>query len=373
MILLILTTICFAQIPPTGAVTAFDCKHQNTTHIMIDLTDVSPCPEPEKDYEPPQDQHVELIQTTSRLPISGYQCNIVRTKVVQRCGHISTNYGSHYPEWERRIRVNPEWCQKAYHSGKLFIPEAGVIPVKQEEPTQYNYFSHGSLDENGNCQHETFTTRGIKYWKSLESVILNIRINRIQGEQDTVGGMVYFKNGLRAPVQNKYLHDELEGTITWEPQEPLCDETVSGVHSGYAKVRKRKEHEGFQNSLVIVEDHHAKRYGGLVVREPVRICREKCYRTQVKDLNICFTRPDRENSFTFRPSFDPTRSSLQTQVAYLHMTTNLGLRSKFSIVNQEICELDRRTRLNQLRDISGANNPHALLDLYGPGHRILAA
>ena len=76
---------------------------------------------------------------------------------------------------------------------------------------------------------------------------------------------------------------------------------------------------------------------------------------------------------TFKASFAPDQINLETQLGYLHTTTNLATSERFALVQSDICLAARRTLFNKIQAISGAHNVYALLDIYGPGHMVYQA
>ena len=63
-----------------GALTAYDCQHQEAAYQAVDLMRPAACPDPEKDYEPARPQRLQLLQVDSRMPVKAYRCQATMSK-----------------------------------------------------------------------------------------------------------------------------------------------------------------------------------------------------------------------------------------------------------------------------------------------------
>ena len=129
------------------------------------------------------------------------------------------------------------------------------------------------------------------------------------------------------------------------------------------------------DSIILVQSNETGQFAGLVLKNVVTLCRVRCFDTQVRGLFVC---PFREGDEplprrSFKNYFSPGRVDLQTQLGYLHTTTNLATAERFALVQSDLCRAARRTLFNKLQAISGAHNIYALLDIYGPGHMVYQA
>ena len=93
--------------PGAMAMSAYDCQDVNTTHIMVDLLEPQPCPDPILDYEKPRPQLVQILQTDTAMPVSATQCIASISKKVTRCGFDSLTYGSKWTVWDLAYEVTP--------------------------------------------------------------------------------------------------------------------------------------------------------------------------------------------------------------------------------------------------------------------------
>jgi len=80
----ILAMLCI--ITGLGTLTVYDCEDPKTKFEAIDLTEPKPCPNPEKDFNPPQAMNIQVIQTDTTYPINTYQCTASVSNKVTKCG-----------------------------------------------------------------------------------------------------------------------------------------------------------------------------------------------------------------------------------------------------------------------------------------------
>ena len=360
--------------PLARAMIAYDCNHPNVTHMSIDLVQPEPWPDPDRDYEPPRKQRVQILQTASALPVQATQCLIAISKKVTRCGFDSLTYGSKWTVWQMAYEVTPKECREAATRGTIKV-EGRPYKVVPNTKAAHRFYSQGSLDNEMNCYHVSGFKSGEHYFtKSYEETLVEITIKVIRGTADTATGQVLFQNNIRANYKDEVARDVLEGTMVWVAEEPECQDTVSELYQGLSLLYRRRE-ENLLESIIIVRNNATDQFAGLVLKAVTSLCRVRCYETQVKGLFVC---PFREGDEplpprAFKDHMSPDRIDLQTQLGYLHTTTNLATADRFALVQTELCRVARRTLYNKLQAISGAHNVYSLLDIYGPGHMVYQA
>jgi len=74
------------------------------------------------------------------------------------------------------------------------------------------------------------------------------------------------------------------------------------------------------------------------------------------------------NEDIFRVSTDTTRVEIQTQMAHMHLTTNMAVYDMFQQLQRNLCLIDHKTLSNKLQAIAGRSSPYSLMDIYGPGY-----
>ena len=358
-----------------GALTAYDCQHQEAAYQAVDLMRPAACPDPEKDYEPARPQRLQLLQVDSRMPVKAYRCQATMSKRVTRCGYDSISYGSLWPVWLQDQPLTPEECRKAVRAEAVTI-EGRVYKAKMDRTQKYRFFSKGFLDDEMDCTPVTgFESGGRWFVRSTEETVLEITLTTVRGTADTATGEVVFTNGIRANYKDLVVRDALEGTMVWQAEEPGCEDTVSEVFNGITDLHRLSNAPNLQGSIILVRNNDTAQFAGLVLKAIATTCGVRCFTTQVKGLIVC---PYREGDeplpkASFKAHFEPGQVDLQTQLGYLHVTTNMAMASRFVQVQTELCQLDRRTLFNKLQAIAGAHNHYALLDLYGPGHQVYMA
>ena len=185
MVLMITTT-------ETESLTDYTCNNPGAASRIIDLTEPAPCADPEQDYEQPQTRTFQVLQTDASIMVEGYQCQITLTKEVTRCGFNSLAYGSTWPAWEMEIEITPQECRDAIKTGRVevrghtFVAEIGRL-------TTSIYFSHGAVDNNGNCQVASFNSEGIYYTNSYERTVTKILITVLRGTTNLADGTRTFE------------------------------------------------------------------------------------------------------------------------------------------------------------------------------------
>jgi len=270
----------------TEAITVYDCGHDNATFEAIDLHEPAACPDPIRDYHPPYNATVQILQTDTELPILGYQCIITITREVTRCGFNSITYGHTTPVWEQAVEVTPEECRKAVEQGDL------VIRVTVGERMDESYFSHGYVDREGNCQTASFESGGEQFEHSYEKTKLSALVRVARGTADIAEGTVTFTSGITARYKDEVLRDAFEGTIVWTADEPPCSSTVSEVYMGDSQVHQRVGARNLAGAILRVTGggRRSDQYAGLVLGEASSVCGAHCWTTQIHGPAPCLPR-----------------------------------------------------------------------------------
>ncbi len=358
-----------------AAIPVYDCEHELATHEIVDLHEAAPCPDPELDYEVPYNATVQVLQTETELPVEGHACHVVLTREVTRCGFNSITYGHSTPIWGQVVEIPPQDCRHAAATGVAKV-DGRAFNATLGVRLDASYFSHGKVDENGNCETESFMSGNLWFDKSYEKTKLQITLRRIRGTADTSTGAVSFHNGLQGRWKDEVLRDAFEGTIVWEAKDPPCDATVSEIYLGRAAIHRRNGAGNVRGAVVMVAGgQRGDQYAGLVVKQPTSLCGAHCYQTQIASVQVCILREGDAPlpPHTFKASFKQAKVGMQTEVGHLHLGTNMRMHARFAEVQGDLCDLDRRVTHSRLQAVAAADNPYALLDTYGPGHEITVA
>ena len=186
---LLLSTLSVVEV---SGLTAYDCQHANTTYQVINSLAPALCPDPERDYEPPRQQWLQLLQIDTKVPVKAHRCRITVSKKVSRCGFNSISYGSLWPVWLKDYPLTPEECRTAVKQqavkveGRMYKAEIRVL-------TQHRFFSKGNLDANMDCTHVSgFESGGQWFTWSTEETVIEAALEVIRGTADTSSGQVLF-------------------------------------------------------------------------------------------------------------------------------------------------------------------------------------
>ena len=168
--------------------------------------------------------------------------------------------------------------------------------------------------------------------------------------------------------------DSFLGTIVWEAEPTECEDSVSEIYFGQAEIRERRgTQDNLADSIIMIRQEQTNQFAGLVVKKPRNKCGMRCHTTQISGILICmfqsWEKPTRRLSF--KSHFDGKSQNIQSQIAFLHITSRLQMYERFTQFSSAMCELERGQLRTKLQALSGGDNSHALLDLYGPGHSVL--
>ncbi len=386
-ILVMLTIIGQGQ-----GLTAYDCKHPNTKHVTLDLTEPGPCPEPTTDYEDPRKEYLQVIRTEVNAAIIGYHCTVSATKTVHQCGHWarpSASYGSHKSQWDQMEDVSKEECWRAVKEkkmnvlGKDYDIEVGTN-LKIITTRYGNRTREGS--GAGDCYSTSqFVSNGVIYENSYEELLIKVLVRKVQGTKSQAKNDAEFFNGLnvRVPFDQGDRWLEHRGRLVWPTEDDLrCDEFLSSSYQGPANTHKRRGTKDRVDTIVVTGGVEAEnRYIAVILGVPVRVCTKRCHvvASGYDGLVVCFFR-DGLPQFKALPyrftgldglqlDLDDVKSRGDAQTMQVH----LQMMAMFKDLAGENCKTRRMAITNKLQAISGAKNQHALLDIYGPGYQIIPA
>lgn len=372
---LIVATIIGWMVTQAASFSVYDCNSNATTYSSIDLTKPEPCQGAERQFDTGRNIQIQLLQTETQRPIRGYQCKVILTREVSRCGFTSINYGSQFPILRKTMEVTPNACRRAIQTNQLTIDER-KFTVKLGAAVHYQYFRFGFRDEKGNCKTTNFRTGGIWFENSYERTELQLEIAMIRGFVDTATATVKFTNGLQTRFKDGIIKDNAVGTIVWNTTDPPCHEELSEIYLGQAILyhRQKTPHSNLQ-ALLMVENNATDQYAGLVLESPTSICRVHGYSTHIKGIVVILLRSGDSPipQANFRESMDLSHTNVQGQLSFLHLSTNMAVGDKLASLWAQVCEIAQKTLHNKLQSIAGTANPYSILDTHGPGYSVYAA
>ena len=362
-----------------GAFTIYDCASPTAKYQAVDLTEPEQCREPEGLFGPAEDLQVQVLHTATDRPVKAYNCRVEVTKIATFCGFTSLGYGDTYPVLDQRLFVTPQECRNAVNKGQLRV-EGRMFNVTVGAPATHEFFSHGGVSPEGSCQTEAFTTAGVYFPSHYERTIVRTAVSIVRGTLDTDTKEVVFVNGIRAHYPDGVTNDVETGTIVWIPESITCEEEVSEVYHGMAKVYRRRRDDPEQSltllgGMVLISKPEDQQFAGLVLRQLTTICNVQAYSTQTRGLTILPLRKGDQplRQAVFRPQYDTREVHMAGRLGYLHLDAALTEWDRVATLLHAVCKVERVALGARLQAISGGHNPHALLDLYGKGHQIVTA
>lgn len=351
---------------------AFDCNHDNATTVALDLTEPEQCPDPVDAYEPPEQMKVQVFQMDRRRELHAINCKATVTREVTHCGVGSLSYSTQPVEWEKSLEISPSLCRSMQHPKSTFKFDGQEFSAGIPQLIRYQYYSYGNVTEDGYCETTTFTRNGIKYTGAYEQTFLTLSILTVKGMANPDTNEVVFDNGVRAPLADLAVTDDEMGLMLWRHVSTKCEEELSHVFTGNATVHYSKDEED-HGTLVVINDRN--RVAGLVLKESTTVCGHHCYRTQIDQVFACLLREKDAMMPTvaFKVETDQARVSMHTQIGFQHVEMQMTVMDRLRYVQGRVCEVERKTAFNKLQNLSGDRNPHALLDTFGKGHRVVTA
>jgi len=361
----------------TDSFLVYDCDDRNTTYATIDLTEPKECDEISPLYQEPQVIRIQVLQTQMQRSVVAYQCYVVVTKVVTRCGFTSISYSDSYPVLDELVEITPQHCREAVDQ-KVIHYDGRALKFKLGWASTHRWFSHGNLDENHDCKTETFTTNNQIFYNSYERTRVKVLVRALRGTADPADGTIVL-NGVRGRYQDGVIQDALQGTMVWHPQgQANCSETVSEIYHGPANISRQLFHteaRGVTGDLIVLTNTDTEQYAGLILKGITNLCGVRTFHTQIRGIQVAvLTKHDRPvPNAQFRAHVDIKTTSIQTQLSYHHIATNMHHDQLFSEVWTSVCQMERKIAQGKLQDMAGATDPYATLDTHGHGHQLLKA
>ena len=373
--------LVWLSLAPRGAQAfrAYDCLRDETKFQEISLIEPERCPKAETDFKSAVNVSVQILQIQDKQHIKGYACDFRRSSTIYRCGLDSLQYPSTEIEKSRHISLGKKQCQRAYEEGKLEY-QGRVFEFDRRDHATLSFFEYGSVDEDQSCTTATWTEPdGKKYENSYKTVTLHGHIKPILGERNAGGRDLELQNGVVTEFHAGYVYDRGLGDAIWDTEEPECDETVSQVFAGQMELFERKgpvdgdlsEAIGLLDEGDLMDDRQV---AALVFRDPIRVCGQLCYTTQVEHLVACTFRgyetiPERAH----HSHFDQSDISFAVRHSNGHIRTSQRLEESLASVTEQLCNVDYRINAHLLASLSGANNEHSMMAALGEGSQVTPA
>ena len=386
---LILLAMCGLSV---GAMRAYDCAHSDARHIPLDTTAPPECADDSSDFLPKEEQHAQLIRTNGAKVVRAAHCHVSYSTRVYGChgmSHFSS--ASSYTSFKVVSDMKPQVCWAAVRQQLFSFDRLESQPVHTPRNVWRHAkgFTQGKYRAGGHCdEHATFVSGGEIHQDSMEETFGDVKLQFVTGVYDAATKEIVFNNGVRAPASDRRSFDAYSGVLEWDwdetDEDDACDrlnEIQQGPFTVYAKVNASLL-EGAVVVTSLKERDQTQRLG-VQLGNRVRTCERTCYEvTSLPDYRFC---PFDEDG---QPIFPKARYDQEQVVADWdrykmehsmirgdHQFLSLTLRGKEEVreLRSQICEVQRRILWNKLQAISGTRNPHALVDVYGPGYQLTPA
>ncbi len=358
----------------------YDCSHPDTTIAAWDMVNPAVCQDMDSDYDYPVNQKVQILQTQKERPITAKRCRIKLTKDVTRCGFNGVTYATQTPVFEEIYPITEKECLEAWKNQQItFSAGNHKVPLKIGSKVTTTWISHGSISDNAMCYDEySFVSGGRTFWWSYETTMATVELSSIHGTVD-LHGIIRFPGGL---LFNQFhdgsILDNHEGRIVWEAETPRCHERVSSIYHGNATLRAKRgpltndSRAEVMGAILMLNDDAEERAAGLLLRRPVRLCGKQCYSTQVEGVVACLLAlleaPILHSDFLTH--MDSREANVQTQMGFLHLSSNIKANERFKSIQGQICAMERKGIHTKLQ-MAAEGNKYAFLDVFGKGHHLM--
>ena len=381
-------TVLFGLWTVGEALEAFDCQHPAAKHLPLDTTAPPTCREEQDRFLPVKEANLQLLRLRRRRSITASWCKMTVSKKVTRCGMHSHVSGALTTLWEQTEFLKAGQCQHWHSSGEWeYLGQGGGVTLGA--PQRINFYSKGYVYADGTCEYSySFTSGGRTFYYSFEETFLTLTMERVHGEYDPADGIIYFDNKLKGNLSEGRLFDSSEGVMEWSPPPPTqknpCQDDYDQVFAGAVSLHERIDLRGFEGAVITSREQDRRgRALGLVLASQRHVCQETCHPvTALTGYIACIYDPLRPPPFGYQGPIRPETKEEARQLIvedervranHLYLTSNIEIHEQLREIKRSICQAERRSLYNKLQSVSGGRNPHALLDVYGPGHLLTPA
>ncbi len=363
-ILLLLSIFAGSQ-----ALTVYDCDAPGTVLHMVSLLKPGACPDPKQDYAPPRKWDVQILQTRQRGWIKAQRCFVAKTSFVTRCGIDSLTYSTHITSWMETMAIEEETCRRAARTREIDLPNKNAkdrLEKWHRHWQTFSLFTNGWLQEEGWCGHKSFISGGKHFKKLYEQTVYDITLDTLKVEYDEYTDTIMIEGHVRGQLSQGYLHDDLLGSLVWDPKEQSSLDSISKVHTGLVDLYNYVPNkiEGTvtptENSIVLLQKpgpKHMGQYAGMVLKAKIQKCGATCYDTHIEQTIICPRAGGGAlESVTWDAQFPMDKIAIHSQIGHAHLTTNMRMYERFAQVQQGLCELERKVLDNTLTDLRDSNS-----------------
>lgn len=354
-------------------VVCYDCTHENATFEAIDLQGPGICNIKEDLYDKPEPIQVEIVQTGEKSTVMGYSCLLTVSTFITKCGFTSITYGMKIGDTNVPVRISEEACRRA-HEEQLFSYNGVDFDVNEAGLSYASWYSAGYLDEDHNCDVETFKRNEITYKNSYETSVGRLELKKTSGMLDTSTRMIKFSNGIISHFDRGYEEDDIFGLLYWNVSNIQCKDKLSEVYKGLAQLYRYKRNVGIDgpgvDDIVLVEQPDENRYAGFHLKRKTKACLIDVFDTQQRDLQIFFPPTLKDTiGLSFKVELDVLENDIATNGAFLHIKQSMHIAEGFNTMKRMICNNERKIMFNSLA-LASEKNPYAFGGHFKEGHSI---
>ena len=361
---------------PSSAFMAYDCNSPNASYEAISLLETEPCPDAQRDYRRPVNFTVQLLHRQEARYFEAVRCDYRVTISVHQCGFDSIRYHQEVLAQHQRIDIGAKECQKIADDGS-FLYQGQVIAAKLDQEIHHVLYTEGRVKDNGACETKDFWRNGRHYQGYYEMHVLTGRSWKVKGKTEVGLPLAVLGGTVSDIYTHGHTYSTEYGNYVWPVEEPQCKETYSQIHVGTAQVHQRADVAPhiLNEALAVFEERRKLRDEdrsiAVIFQGDVRACGRPCFTTQIPGILACVYREgETVEPFAFKKEFEQDRIIAQVQLQYNHVRTSIDNNADFSRIVADMCEMKDKWNRNVIRDLSGADNKHALMERTGPGHQL---
>jgi hypothetical protein len=212
----------------------------------------------------------------------------------------------------------------------------------------------------------------VTYEKLYEETIIKVLISKVRGLK--LDNTAKFPSGLIAPHADGIVRDVHDGMLVWSTEVLPCQDTISLMYQGQAKLHQAKSNvkHDLEEAIVLVEQNETRRYAGLVLEGTRSLCGHVCHNTQIPDVVACLDTKDPSRDWKFLKAINHETVNLLTHMHFLHLSQGLGNFRRFEEFREAVCQVERKGLFNKLQALASGNK-YALHNIYGLGFQIYLA
>jgi hypothetical protein len=160
----------------------------------------------------------------------------------------------------------------------------------------------------------------VTYEKLFEETTIKVVISKVRGLK--LDNTIKFPSGLIAPHADGVVRDVHDGMLVWSTEELPCQDTMSLMYQGRAKLHQARSNvkHDLEEAIILVEQNETRRYAGLVLEGTGSLCGHVCHDTQILNVVACLETKDPNRDWKFLKALDHETVNLLTHMHFLHLS-----------------------------------------------------